>query len=125
MAVVGGALLVAGWVVPAVAVNLPTVAAAGLLIGGSWAFLHTTLQSWATEVVPGERATAVALFAALLFLGSAAGTAAAAPLAEAGAFGTIFRVALAVGVPLALAAAVARARYGRAGTISIPPGGVE
>jgi predicted MFS family arabinose efflux permease len=125
MAAVGGGLLVAGWAVPAVAVNIPTVTVAGLLIGGSWAFLHTMLQSWATEVVPGERATAVALFAALLFLGSAAGTVLAAPLAEAGAFGTVFRVALAVSVPLALAAAVARARYGRAGAISMPPGGVE
>jgi MFS family permease len=125
MAAVGGGLLVAGWAVPAVAVNIATVTVAGLLIGGSWAFLHTMLQSWATEVVPGERATAVALFAALLFLGSAAGTVLAAPLAEAGAFGTVFRVALAVSVPLALAAAVARARYGRAGAISMPPGGVE
>jgi predicted MFS family arabinose efflux permease len=117
MAGVGGVLLLAGWSVPAVAVNLPTVAVAGVLLGGSWAFLHTTLQSWATEVVPGERATAVAVFAALLFLGSAAGTAAAAPLAEAGAFGTVFRVALAVSLPLAVAAAVARARYGRPDTI--------
>ncbi|WP_219418546.1 MFS transporter [Pseudonocardia nigra] len=114
LAAVGGALLVASWAVPAVAVTLPTVTAAGVLLGGSWAFLHTTLQSWATEVVPGERATTVALFAALLFLGSAAGTALAAPTAEAGAFATVFRVALVLSVPLALAAAVAIARYGRA-----------
>ncbi len=113
LAAIGGAFLVAGWAVPSVAVNIVTVTAAGLSIGGAWAFLHSTLQSWATEVAPGERATAVALFAALLFLGSAAGTAAAAPLAEAGAYETVFRVALAVSVPLVVAAAVARARYGR------------
>ncbi len=69
------------WAVPAVAVTVETVTAAGLLAGGAWAFLHSTLQSWATEVVPGERASAVALFAAALFLGSAAGTALAAPAA--------------------------------------------
>jgi predicted MFS family arabinose efflux permease len=112
LATIGGALLVAGWAVPAVAVNIATVTIAGLLLGGSWAFLHTTLQSWATEVVPTERATAVALFAALLFLGSSAGTAAVGPLADSGAFGTAFRLALVVAVPLALAAAVARTRYG-------------
>ena len=113
LAAVGGALLVAGWAVPAAVVTLPTLAIGGLLLGGSWAFLHTTLQSWATEVVPAERATAVALFAALLFLGSSAGTALAGPLADAGEFGTLFRVALVVSVPLGLAAALARARYGR------------
>jgi predicted MFS family arabinose efflux permease len=114
LASIGGALLVAGWAVPAVAVNVGTVTVAGLLLGGSWAFLHTTLQGWATEVVPTERATAVALFAALLFLGGSAGTAAAGPLADAGAFGTMFRVALCVAVPLAVAAGFARFRYGAA-----------
>ena len=117
LAAVGGALLVVGWSVVAVAVTLPTVAVAGLLVGGSWAFLHTTLQSWATEVVPAERATAVALFAALLFLGSAAGTAAAGPLADAGAFGAVFVAALVLAVPLAVAAALARSRYGRRGVV--------
>jgi predicted MFS family arabinose efflux permease len=112
LAAVGGVLLAAGWAVPAVTVSVVTVTVAGLLLGGSWAFLHTTLQSWATEVVPRERATAVALFAALLFLGGAAGTAAVAPLADAGAFEAVFRVTLAVSVPLAVAAALARRRYG-------------
>jgi predicted MFS family arabinose efflux permease len=114
LACIGGVLLVIGWSVPAITVNVATVAVAGLLLGGSWAFLHTTLQGWATEVVPTERATAVALFAALLFLGSAAGTAAAGPLADTGAFGTLFRVALCLAVPLAVAAGAARIRYGAA-----------
>ena len=112
LAAVGAGMLVAAWAVPSVAVTVPTVVVAGLLLGGSWAFLHTTLQGWITEVVPGERATAVALFAALLFLGGSAGTAAVAPLADAGAFGTAFRLAFAVSVPLALAAVLARRRYG-------------
>lgn len=110
-AAIGGGFLVAAWAVPAVAVTVPTVFAAGVLVGGAWAFLHSTLQTWATEVVPGERATAVALFAAALFLGSGAGTAAFAPLAEAGEFGTAFAVAVAVAVPVAVLAAGARWRY--------------
>ncbi|OLT14525.1 permease [Pseudonocardia sp. CNS-139] len=111
LAAVGGGLLVAGWGVLAIAVTIPTIAVAGLVLGGSWAFLHTTLQSWATDVVPHERATAVAVFAALLFLGSSAGTAAAGPLADAGAFHTVFVVALVIAVPLAAAAWFARSRY--------------
>lgn len=113
LAAVGGAFLVAAWAVAAVAVTVGTIVAAGLLAGGAWAFLHSTLQNWATEVVPGERATTVALFAASLFLGSAAGTAVAAVPAGAGAYETLFRTALLVAVPVAVAAAVARARYAR------------
>ena len=114
LAAVGGGFLVAAWAVPAVAVTVGTVVAAGLLAGGAWAFLHSTLQNWATEVVPGERATTVALFAASLFLGSAAGTAMAAVPAGAGAYDVLFRTALLVAVPVAVAAAMARARYARA-----------
>jgi predicted MFS family arabinose efflux permease len=113
LAAIGGGFLVAAWAIPAVAVTVVTVTLAGLCAGGSWAFLHSTLQSWATEVVPGERATAVALFATGLFLGSAAGTALVAQFAEAGAFDTVFRVALLAAVPLAVLAALARDRYAR------------
>lgn len=108
LAGIGGALLVLGWAVPVVVIALPTLLVAALLLGGSWAFLHTTLQSWATQVVPAERATSVALFAALLFLGSSAGTAAAGGAADAGSFGPVFLAALLVAVPLAVVAALAR-----------------
>lgn len=114
LAAIGGAFLVAAWVVPVVALNLVTIAVAGVLVGGSWAFLHSTLQAWVTEVVPGERASAVALFAASLFLGSAAGTALFAPPAEAGAYGVVFGVAVAAAVPLALLSAAGRRAYARA-----------
>jgi predicted MFS family arabinose efflux permease len=125
LAAVGAALLVVAWAVPAVVVSIATVTVSGLLLGGSWAFLHTTLQSWATEVVPRERATAVALFAALLFLGGSAGTAAVAPLADAGAFEAVFRIALVVSVPLALAAVLARSRYRDGGGGVAPPPAAE
>jgi predicted MFS family arabinose efflux permease len=110
---IGGALMVLGWALPALWLGVPTVLAAGVLIGGAWAFLHTTLQSWATEVVPAERATAVALFATLLFFGSSVGTAAAGGAVESGAFGPVFAVAAIAAVPLAAAAALALRRYTR------------
>jgi MFS family permease len=118
LAAVGAVMLGAGWAAPALTVSLASVTAAGLLLGGSWAFLHTTLQSWSTEVVPGERATMVALFAAVLFLGASVGTAVLAPLADVGAYDVMFRVALVVAVPLAVAAALARRGYGDRGTVS-------
>ena len=111
MAAIGGLCLVAGWAVPAVSVSVATVAVAGLAVGASWAFLHTTLQTWATEMVPAERASAVALFATSLFLGSALGAAAAAPGAEAGRYGTVFACAAVVAVPVAVAACWGRHRW--------------
>jgi predicted MFS family arabinose efflux permease len=113
LAAIGGGFLVAAWTVPLVALNLVTITVAGLLVGGSWAFLHSTLQAWVTEVVPGERASAVALFAASLFLGSAAGTALFAPLAEAEMYGLVFGLAVAASVPVALLSAAGRRAYAR------------
>ena len=109
----GGVFLTLAWVFPLVTVHPVTIAVAGLCLGGCWAFLHSTLQTWATDVVPRARATAVALFATLLFLGSSAGTALGAPLADTGAFGALFLVALVVSVPLGAAATWARSRYAR------------
>jgi len=113
LAGIGGALLVAGWAPPAVAVTLPTAAVGGLLLGGSWAFLHSSLQNWATSVVPRERATMIALFAATLFLGSAVGTAVASHEADAGAYPLVFRVTLVVSAVLAVAAPLALTAYRR------------
>lgn len=115
MAAIGGTSLIVAWAVPAIALNVGTLAVAGLLVGAAWAFLHTTLQTWATEMVPADRATSVALFAACLFLGSAIGAAAAAPLAEAGAYPVVFAVSALVAVPVAVTAALGRRRYARAG----------
>jgi predicted MFS family arabinose efflux permease len=44
-----------------------------LLLGVAWIVMHSTLQTRATELAPGARATGVALFAFALFLGSSAG----------------------------------------------------
>lgn len=57
------------------------VGAAALLVGGGWAALHSTMQTWATEVVPHSRGAMVALFASALFVGGGIGTAVLAPMA--------------------------------------------
>jgi predicted MFS family arabinose efflux permease len=51
-------------------------APAVMLLGFGFYMLHSTLQTKATELAPGARGTAVSLFAFMLFLGSATGTAA-------------------------------------------------
>ena len=115
LAAVGATFLAAAWIPPLLVVHPVTVVLAGLLLGGAWAFLHSTLQAWATEVTPQARATAVALFATLLFLGSSAGTAAGAPLADAGRFTLLFAAALTASVPLGVAASLAREWFSRSG----------
>jgi hypothetical protein len=65
--------------------------------------MHSTLQTWATEVVPEARATVISLFAVA--------TTDAAPLAEAGSFDVLFALAVLVAVPLGSFASLARHRY--------------
>ncbi|MGC5616031.1 MFS transporter [Georgenia sp. Z1491] len=81
-----------------------------VLLAGAWAFMHSTLQKWATEVAPDARATSVSLFASSLFIGSAAGTALGAVFADRGDFVTLFAIGLGIAAVLGVAATVLRAR---------------
>jgi predicted MFS family arabinose efflux permease len=110
----GGAVLVGGWAVLLAGITLPTVAVAGFVLGAGWAFFHSSMQAWATDVVPAARATAVSLFVAALFAGSACGALLAAPLIDREAFDTVFKIAFVLVGPLTIAVAAARARYARA-----------
>ena len=108
---IGAGMLSLGYASGAVGQSLANVSAAAILVGGGFAFMHSTLQTWATEVVPEARATVISLFAAALFAGSGVATMAAAPLAEAGSFDLLFALAALVAVPLGLLAGLARHRY--------------
>ncbi|MGW0803727.1 MFS transporter [Nonomuraea sp. NPDC002799] len=109
---VGGAQLCLGFLIVTVHVSMPTVAVTALLLGGGWSFLHSSLQTWATSVVPEARGTTIAFFASALFVGSAVSSWAAGPLAERGAYGLLFGLAAAAAVPLTVVAALTRRRYG-------------
>jgi predicted MFS family arabinose efflux permease len=63
---IGSTLIAIGYLAAAADAGLAGIGAAALLVAGGFAFLHSTLQTWATEVAPDLRATAVALFAAAL-----------------------------------------------------------
>jgi MFS family permease len=90
---------------------LLAVLASAFILGVGWALMHPLVQSWATEVVPEARASAVSLFAMALFVGSAVSAALAGPLAEAHRFGTIFLGAALVGVVLTVVTVGGRRRY--------------
>jgi predicted MFS family arabinose efflux permease len=108
---IGASMLMLGYASGAVGPSLASVSAAAVLVGGGFAFMHSTLQTWATEVIPEARATVISLFAAALFAGSAVATIAAAPLAEAGSFNVLFALGALTAVPLGLFAGLARHRY--------------
>jgi YNFM family putative membrane transporter len=74
------------------------------VVGVGYYMMHTTLQTHATQVSPGERGSAVALFAAALFLGGASGVWLAAQAIDAFGLAPVFAAA-AIGLA-ALSAAV-------------------
>lgn len=89
------------------------VLAACCCLGAAWAFMHTTLQTWVTDVVPEARAAAVSLFAALLFTGGAVGSAAGVALIHADLTHVLFVVGTCVMAAVGAGAVVGRHRYGR------------
>ena len=90
---------------PAVAVVV------AVLLGLAWAAMHSSLQTWATEVAPDARAAVVSLFAGSLFVGSAAAAVVVADLAEAEKYSEIFLLAGLLTIPLGLGASWGRARW--------------
>jgi predicted MFS family arabinose efflux permease len=107
----GGAAGALGYTVLAVQRSVVAGVVACVLIGAMWAFMHSTLQTWATSVAPQARAQVVSLFAGSLFLGGSTGAALGGPLADATRYGLLFALSAAVFVPLTLATAVTRKRY--------------
>lgn len=117
----GGLMLVAGFAAAAIDPAIPGVLTASVLAGSAYAFMHSTLQSWVTDVAPSARGTAAALFVTAYQLGAAGGVAAVASLAGAQGYGTIFWIAAVVATPVLVLGTIGRARY--AG--SLPSGGVK
>lgn len=108
---VGGTALCAGCALVAVSQRPGVVAVAAALVGLAWVSTHSTLQTWATLVLPAQRATVVSWFAASLFVGSAAGADFVGGLVERGAFTAVFAGYAAGAVVLTVLATRARARW--------------
>jgi len=108
---IGGTCGGLGFAVLAVWQGVLAGVVACVLIGAAWAFMHSTLQTWATSVAPQARAQVVPLFAACLFLGGSTGAALGGILAGHALYGTLFAVSAGLFVPLTLLSAVTRRRY--------------
>ncbi len=110
---VGAVLGVAGNLLLVLTTEPWSVLLASVLLAGTWSFLHSTMQTWATEVVPQARAAMISLFATALFLGSAIGTAAGSALLGADRVGLFFGLS-AAGLAI-LGAVVVPARRSQGG----------
>ena len=89
----GGALMLSGFVLTAVAPVWPLFGLAFLLIGLGFYMLHNTLQTNATQMAPFDRSAAISLFAFALFVGQAIGATALGHLGEWSGYGAIFLLA--------------------------------
>lgn len=97
----------------ALAQTVLAAAIAAALLGLAWTSMHSTLQTWGTEVLPAARATVVSFFAGSLFVGSSLAAVLASGLADAGRYGVLFLINAVLAVPLGLAAASVRSRWHR------------
>ncbi|MFI0980869.1 MFS transporter [Streptomyces sp. NPDC021093] len=109
--VAGGMQMLVAFGLAAASTSVPSLVGCALLLGGGWAFMHSTIQSWATALSPTARATGVAMFGLALYVGSALASALAAGPAEHHAYRGMFLTAALLTIPLTIAAAVGRARY--------------
>ncbi len=122
--VAGGAtLLMVGYLLAAAQASLIAVLAASVLAGGAYAFMHSTFQTWATDVVPSARGMATALFATSIFTGAALATALVSGLANAHRFGTLFVIAAIVTVPVLVAGTIGRWHYAGSDVLEEPQPG--
>jgi MFS family permease len=108
---IGAVAALAGCLLAAYSQRAAVAAGVAVLIGLAWAAMHSSLQTWATEVLPSARATVVSGFAGSLFAGSAVSSALVAGPAGSGHFGTAFAALAVATIPLGILATVARARW--------------
>lgn len=117
----GAVAALAGCALLATSQEVAVAVVAAILLGLAWTSMHSTLQTWATEVLPGSRATVVSLFAGSLFVGSSFAAVVASGLADQGRYGVLFATSAVLAVPLGLAATAVRARsHSQAPTPSAP-----
>jgi len=108
---VGGVMAVAGYLVAALDQHSIAILLASVLIGGCYSIFHSTMQAWATDIAPEVRGTAASLFVTAAFTGGALGTGLGALFVQAQQYRNLFLMAVALSVPVVIAATLARARY--------------
>jgi predicted MFS family arabinose efflux permease len=107
----GGIAAVLGFAILTLSVTIVTVGVAAILLGASWAFAHTQMQTWMTDAAIDARPVGMALFAVALFGGGSIGTAAGNAAAAGSEFGLLFAGATLGAAVFTIVAVLARARY--------------
>jgi predicted MFS family arabinose efflux permease len=92
----GGIMLSAAFVILAVTPTWTLAPLATAAVGLGYYLLHNTLQTNATQMTPGARGTAVAIFSAALYLGQSLGAAVSAPIVDAHGAPVVFMAGAAV-----------------------------
>ncbi|MBM6590885.1 MFS transporter [Brevibacterium sp. RIT803] len=109
--VIGGAATVIGFAVLTIHLSTLTVIIAALLLGATWSFQHSSLQTWATSVLPRARGTVVALFAGCLFAGSALGTSVGGTLGDNDQWTPLFAMTGLVALGLTVTIVISRRTF--------------
>jgi predicted MFS family arabinose efflux permease len=119
--VLGGVAAAAACAVLAISQEVVAGVVAAILLGLAWSAMHSSLQTWATEVLPAARATVVSFFAGSLFVGSSLAALVASGLADEGRYGVLFAASAVLAVPLGVAAAGVRTRWQHADPSPVRP----
>jgi predicted MFS family arabinose efflux permease len=107
----GAALLMIGYLIAGATQSVAAILAASVLAGGAYAFMQSTFQTWATDVVPEARGTATSLFATAIFAGAALATSGVAGLASTNKYSMLFVIAALVTLPVLVIGSLARWQY--------------
>lgn len=108
---IGGTATVIAFGLLTIHLSTLTVIIAALLLGTTWSFQHSSLQTWVTGVLPQARGTVVSLFAGFLFAGSALGTAVGGSLGEDNRWTLLFAITGIVALALTLIIVFSRRVY--------------
>lgn len=108
---IGGSATVLAFGLLAAHLSITMVIIAALLLGATWSFQHSSLQTWATGVLPQARGTVVSFFAGTLFAGSAVGAAFGGGLGDKNQWTLLFAITCAVGLVLTVSIVVSRRIY--------------
>ncbi|GGH43649.1 MFS transporter [Microbacterium album] len=92
-------------------VDAATVGVAAVLMGVTWAAMHTQVQTWMTDTTWDARAVGMAVFAGALFGGGAVGAWAGSLAAGTHAYDALFLWSTVASLVLVAGASIGRARY--------------
>jgi MFS transporter, DHA1 family, inner membrane transport protein len=107
MMIIGGLSVGICYITVAIPMRWELVAGIFVVMGLSFMLLHNTLQTFATELAPSARGSAVATFAAILFFGQSMGPLLGGAILHTGGYGALFVTG---GVMFALVGFIASSR---------------